>query len=183
MTATAQAATGLTIVIGNCESQEIKGDWHSFHIRHRDSQYPLKLTTKKPELVALATAVGKQLAEWGYLEQQGNPNPNKPGSFYTNRYLSTVTVLDQDRPQILEAITDERRQELIVRQSCLKAAVEHVSNQSKSGAVLELGVLPMAEMFEAWVWRQRGVKVQTEDFNPAFIESDIPFGEPDVPFQ
>lgn len=84
-------------IVGVCEKVEAPpgGDgFHSYHIRHAGSQYPLKLVTKKPELVALANAVGGQMAEWGYLESQGNPNPHKPGSFYMNRYLDSAVVVN-----------------------------------------------------------------------------------------
>lgn len=171
MSTTVQPQAVAKTLVGNCESHEIKGDWHHFHIRHEGSQYPLKLSTKKPELVQLASNVGQQLTEWGYLESQGNENPNRPGTHYMNRYLTSAVVLDQDRPQLIsEAITDERRQELIVRQSCLKAAVDRANQQA--GAT---DVLLEAERYVAWVWQKQPARVSTDVLSPDFEPDDVPF--------
>src|SRR5438094_669199 len=93
-------------VVGVCESVVIKGDWHEFNILIDGNTYPLKLSTKKPDLVTLgeALAKGKVRAEWGYLERQGNPNPHRPGTFYQDRYLDSARALD-DIPEVADPAT------------------------------------------------------------------------------
>ncbi len=71
---------------GVCEEISEKNGWTSFAI-NVGSQYPVRLSTKLPALVEQARAVGSEQALWTFKESQGGENPNKPGTFYTNRYL------------------------------------------------------------------------------------------------
>ncbi len=94
-------------VIGVCESVVIKGEWHEFNILQDGNTYPLKLSTKKQELITLGEALhlGKVKAEWGYLESRGNPNPHRAGQFYMNRWLDSAQPLNGDEPQADPATT------------------------------------------------------------------------------
>lgn len=166
-------------VVGVCESVEVKDDWHKYAIRVDGIQYPLKLSTKKPELVALANAVGKQPATWGYLESQGNENPNRPGTHYMNRYLDSAVILDTvDQPEVFEAIPDELRQRLIIRQTALKAAVELRAASATEGVHVPARlVTELADVFTAWVLNA-GAKVQQqppEALSAGVNDDDIPF--------
>lgn len=159
-------------VVGVCQTIEVDPEtgWLKFNISHDGSQYPLKLSTKKPDLIALGQAVGKQTATWGYLESAGNPNPNKPGTFYMNRLFDSVQPLGLDQPERQDiaktpqaphpaedpaapppAVDWDGKERRIVRQSCLKAAVtwcvglEHVIEYAT--------VTEVAAQFELWVYR------------------------------
>lgn len=62
--------------------------WHEVEVLGTGQQYTKKLATKKDEIVALARAVGiGNVGTFTYKESDGNENPNRPGTFYKNRYL------------------------------------------------------------------------------------------------
>lgn len=84
---------------------EKSGDWHELHIARDGMQYPLKLSTKKQELVELARAAGSNVMEWTYTEQDsGNPNPHQPGKNYINRYFEGVAPVDSENAQNATAV-------------------------------------------------------------------------------
>ena len=71
---------------------EKTGDWRELHVAVPGKQYPVKMSTKKEELVQLARAAGENVMEWTYTEQDsGTPNPHQPGKNYINRYFEGVT--------------------------------------------------------------------------------------------
>jgi hypothetical protein len=78
-------------IVGQCVQVEQKpgNEWVRFHI-DVGSQYPVKLSTKKQEIIDAANAVGSDVATWTFSESQGNENPNRPGTYYVNRYLNAV---------------------------------------------------------------------------------------------
>lgn len=84
---------------------EKSGDWHELHIARDGMQYPLKLSTKKQELVELARAAGSNVMEWTYTEQDsGNANPHQPGKNYINRYFEGVApVTSENAPNATAA--------------------------------------------------------------------------------
>lgn len=55
-------------------------------------QYPVKLSTKLPDLQTAAEGTGGAKAVWTFTESDGAENPHKPGTFYKNRRLSKVEV-------------------------------------------------------------------------------------------
>ena len=71
--------------------QKPGSDWTEFSI-NIGRQYPVRLSTKQPDIIALANAAGTNEAVWTYKQTQGGPNPHKPGEFFQNRYLSKVEV-------------------------------------------------------------------------------------------
>lgn len=174
---------------GGIESDPDTG-WTTFSIAVHGQQYPVKLSTKKPELVDLATAVGKQTATWGYLESDGKPNPH--GGFYKNRWLNSVTPIGLDQPEAAEpsdlaetpqgphpaddpdvspppAVVDwDAKERRIVRQACLKAAASLFGSHTPD-------VLAVAEEFERWVYR---VNVRYQEPSDLIDEAvrDIEFG-------
>lgn len=116
-------------VQGVCEGVMLKGDWHEFHI-NVGRQYPVKLSTKQPDIVAIANAAGQNMAVWTYKETEGAPNPHRPGENFKNRYLSKIEVggVLAQQPQASTAggshggkSPDERQS--IERQTVAKAAI------------------------------------------------------------
>ncbi len=76
---------------GVCEEISEKNGWTSFAI-NVGRQYPVRLSTKLPALIEQGRAAGQDRAVWSAKESQGGENPNKPGTFYTKRYLDGVEV-------------------------------------------------------------------------------------------
>jgi hypothetical protein len=118
-------------IVGVCEEISEKNGWTAFAI-NVGSQYPVRLSTKLPALIEQGRAVGQQQAVWTFKESQGGENPNKPGTFYTNRYFDSVEVggtVTQQAPAASSsgtprnvATTDETRGS-IERQTIVKAAI------------------------------------------------------------
>ena len=78
-------------IVGSCVETVEKNCWTKFSI-DVGSQYPIGLSTKLPALIEQARAVGDAKSVWTFKESQGGENPNRPGTFYTNRYLEGVSV-------------------------------------------------------------------------------------------
>ena len=78
-------------VTGRCEEVSEKNGWTAFAV-DVGTQYPVRLSTKLDPLIELGRAAVKDggVFVWTYKESQGGENPHKPGTFYTNRYLSGV---------------------------------------------------------------------------------------------
>jgi hypothetical protein len=131
------------------------------------SQYPVKVSTKIPEIVELgrAATLAGQLATWTYEESDGNANPHKPGTFYKNRTLSRVEVGGTQNPaqsvatpgdgaQARPPVLGGDKDRLIVRQVCIKAAAElHATEDSTDPDALALQVMKSAQRFETWIYR------------------------------
>lgn len=108
--------------------------WVEFQIRIAGREHPVRLETKKAEIIAQGRAVGTGEAVWSYNERDGNPNPNRPGTFYKNRMLlGAELVTAENRAAATQAAAttvvqnygggrsgDERRS--IERQTIVKAA-------------------------------------------------------------
>lgn len=76
---------------------EKSGGWFSIEIALPGKEYPLKLDTKKQELVELARAAGENVMEWKYTEtDSGTPNPHRPGSNFINRHFEGVAPPSPD---------------------------------------------------------------------------------------
>lgn len=90
--------SGSLTVVGTLESITEKGDWTRFEI-NVGRQYPMRLDTKKEEIIAKGRAVRGHEAVWTYVESQGGENPRKPGEYFTNRHLENAEILtDSNRP-------------------------------------------------------------------------------------
>ena len=164
-------------IVGRCEEIEQKpdSDWVRFNI-NVGTQYPVKLSTKKQAIIDAARAVGSETATWTFKESQGNENPNKPGTYFTNRYLDKVepgmaaengdlaggpAPAPQQRPSEGQhaplPIGDRERS--IVRQACLKAAATLFSGMGNVETISEgerdnvSELIAAAARFENWVMR------------------------------
>lgn len=112
---------------GVCEEISEKNGWTSFAI-NVGSQYPVRLSTKLPALIEQGRAAGQQRAVWTFKETQGGENPNKPGTFYTNRYLDHVEVggtvqAGSSGSRSSGASTSDETRSSIERQTIVKAAI------------------------------------------------------------
>jgi hypothetical protein len=76
-------------IVGQCVEISEKNGWTAFSI-DVGSQYPVKLSTKVANVIEAARAVGSDVATWTFKESQGGENPNRPGTFYKNRWLDKV---------------------------------------------------------------------------------------------
>lgn len=85
------------VIHGSCSEITIKGEWTTFAI-DIGKQYPVKISTKLPALIASAQAAGSAVMAWGYTESEGAPNPHRPGTNYKNRRLEWVKPADQAAP-------------------------------------------------------------------------------------
>ncbi len=158
---------------GKCSEISEKNGWTSFSI-DVGSQYPVRLSTKLPALIEQGRAVGQEYAYWTFKESQGGENPNKPGTFYTNRYFESVTTdpsgaadvaassSGTPRPQAQAASSAPTHAPLppgdkdraITRMAVLKAAAEACSGiEYAPGEDAAAVVIAMAERFERWVYR------------------------------
>ncbi len=119
---------------GKCEEISEKNGWTQFSI-DVGTKYPVRLSTKLPALVEQGRAAGNQDAVWSYLETQGGENPNKPGTYYTNRYLEGVEVGGTADPAAAPSSAEPSRNaggsrtgatdRSIERQVILKEMVQH----------------------------------------------------------
>lgn len=75
-------------ITGTCEAVTEKGDWTTFEI-NVGSQYPVRLSTKVPELVELGRAARGQVMDWTFNAVEGKIN-EKSGKPYINRYFEGV---------------------------------------------------------------------------------------------
>lgn len=79
-------------VVGTLSGIEPKtSGWMRFSISVPGDQYPLKVDTKKPEIIEAAKALlGQDVTVQVNVQDSGNPNENKPGTNYMNRYLNEI---------------------------------------------------------------------------------------------
>ncbi len=152
---------------GVCEEISEKNGWTSFAI-NVGSQYPVRLSTKLPALIEAGRAAGQERAVWKFKESQGGENPNKPGTFYTNRYFDGVEVggsampdpTPHPQPQTTSSAATHAplppgdKDRAITRMAVLKAAAEIVaSDGGRTSADPCADAIAMAERFERWVYR------------------------------
>lgn len=160
-------------IVGACTEISEKNGWIAFSI-DVGSQYPVRLSTKLPALIEQGRAAGQQQAVWTFKETQGGENPNKPGTFYTNRYLDHVEVggtAEAPRPQAQAPASAPTHQPLppgdkdraITRMAVLKAAAEIVASKGATDDPA-LETIALAVRFEQWVYR------------------DVPNGDDGIPF-
>lgn len=91
---------GTQTVVGTKQGiTEKSNGWFTIEVGMPGKQYPLKMDTKKQELVELARAAGENVMEWIYTEvDSGTPNPHRPGSNFLNRYFEGVQPVSQNAP-------------------------------------------------------------------------------------
>lgn len=71
----------------------IRNGWYGFNVMVPGRQHPVKLETKREDIIAQANAIpAGQMATWTFQESEGNPNPNRPGQNYMNRMLESAII-------------------------------------------------------------------------------------------
>ena len=179
----------------------INGDWTIFEVLEEGRQYPIKLATKREDVTAVGMKAAKAAvpAVWTYTESEGNPNPRRPGTNYINRYLTEVRrATDEDASTPAETkqaetgasgggVADAKRQDLIVRQSALRWAVEHhgqLLDHAADENVTDVAVL--LEQYAELIWKdtRKGAAYETADNIEAIDagEGDLPEADDSVPF-
>lgn len=163
---------------GVCSEITEKNGWTSFAI-DVGSQYPVRLSTKLPALIEQGRAAGQQRAVWTFKESQGGENPNKPGTFYTNRYLDHVevggTVTEQPSssggPSRNAAPAPDATRGSIERQVIVKEMVSHYPGLDKLSVDAWWGLMGELEEFLS-----NGVPKVAPPVNEAgMVADDIPF--------
>jgi hypothetical protein len=165
---------------------EKTGGWHEIHVNLPGKQYPLKVSTKKQELVELARAAGENVMEWTYTEQDsGRENPNRPGTNYVNRYFEGVAPVSENAPNANptprptqsgagEGMSKEewaRKDSAIHKMACIKAAADALKHTVPSDPTPEdLNKFGERVFILAYRWHQN-----------VLAERDDPTGE-GVPF-
>ena len=113
---------------GVCDEISEKNGWTQFSV-NVGSQYPVRLSTKVQAVIDQARAAGQEQAVWTFKESQGKENPNKPGTFYVNRYLSgvepggTIQQNATSSPGARGTSTPDETRGSIERQTIVKAAI------------------------------------------------------------
>lgn len=85
------ADTAICYIQGAVQKIEETSGWTHFFINvGRD--YPVKLSTKKEDLIAAARAISSsgEVGSWKYQLSLGGENPHRPGTRYKNRRLEAV---------------------------------------------------------------------------------------------
>jgi hypothetical protein len=97
---------------GICSEISERGEWTTFHI-DVGSQYPVKVSTKLQPVIELGRAASKAGGRfvWTYSESQGKENPHQPGTYYKNRYLTSVGPVDENAPAADAAISSAQSSE------------------------------------------------------------------------
>lgn len=150
--------------VGSCHSITESNGWTEFSISVDGSQYPLRLSTKLPALIEQARAVGDARSVWTYKASQGKENPNRPGTFYENRYLEKVEIGGGDFPAAGNGASEQRaplhagdKDRAITRMAVLKAVAElyhgSLGANDVDNDVIVLKVMETANRFETWVYR------------------------------
>lgn len=150
--------------VGSCTEISERSGWTTFHI-DAGTKYPLKLATKKTEVVEAARAVGSALTTWTYTEKESETVNEHTGKPYVNRYLEAVSAAlpdtqpstgsstPQDAPRTGLVGADKDR--AITRMACLKAAAETLTRAGVDNpdADAALEVMKIAQRYEQWVMR------------------------------
>lgn len=175
-------------IIGRCEEISEKNGWTSFHI-DVGSQYPVRLSTKVPALIEKGRSVGEAVSTWHFKESQGKENPNRPGTYYQNRYLegvepagSPMSVGNKPTAGGSESahrpVSQGDKDRSITRMAVLKAASDLYAGTGDVDAVFAA-----ASRMETWVYRDidpvpfidEGESVQGAAAGPVDPNADIPF--------
>lgn len=165
---------------------EKSGDWRELHVAVPGKQYPVKMSTKKEELIVLARAAGENVMEWTYTEQDsGTPNPHQPGKNYINRYFEGVAPVGTAGPESAPAASGAsaptsdtmskeewaRKDSAIHKMACIKTAADALKHTIPADpSTDDLNTFHARTLHLALAWH-RGV----------IAERDDPTGE-DVPF-
>lgn len=155
------------LVTGPCAEISERGDWTTFHV-DVGGQYPVKVATKKSEIIELGRAASKsgEAFDWTYNEVESDKINEHTGKPFINRYLESVArggsapkptgsvATPAAAPRVYAPDLKDR---MIVRQTALKAAAEIVGPRAATSAHPDydaaLETIKAAQRFETWVYR------------------------------
>lgn len=136
-------------IIGTCSEVSERGDWTTFHV-DIGKQYPVKLSTKKAELVELGRAAARDAGEfaWTYNEVESEKINEHTGKPFVNRYLESVAKhapdanATQSAPSTSgnDAMTKEewaRKDSAIHKMACIKVAAAVLTHTLPADPTLE----------------------------------------------
>lgn len=145
------------VVVGQCKAIiEKPSGWTEFEIVVPGKQYPVKLATRKTELITAVRSLGDAIATWTYNESESDRINERSGKPYINRYLEEVeggattaggNAVSPEAHHDPVHFADKDR--LITRQTCLKAASSHPGG----GEDWTADVIEAAARFETWLYR------------------------------
>jgi len=144
-------------IVGTCQGiTEKPSGWFEVEIMVPGKQYPLRLATKKQELVELARAAHTDAMTWSYNEVESDKINEHTGKPYVNRYLEGVEFAAA-APAAPEAhhepIHFADKDRAITRMACLKAAAALVAGAGVVHDDPGLETMKLADRFERWVYR------------------------------
>ena len=172
-------------IVGTLDAVTEKGDWTTFEI-NVGSQYPVRLSTKMPELIELGRAAKGQEMEWTFNAVEGKIN-EKSGKPYINRYFEGVAPVGTNGPSSVatpgsaplvktsnDVMTKEewaRKDSAIHKMACIKTAADALKHTVPSDPSEEdLGLFLRRCMTLSGSWHRS-----------VLAERDDPAGE-NVPF-
>jgi hypothetical protein len=78
------------VVHGKWSKFEERGEWRQFEVDVPGKQWPLRLATKRPELITQMMELRDADATFNYTEKESEKLNEKTGKPYVNRYLNAV---------------------------------------------------------------------------------------------
>lgn len=178
------------VATGACAEISERGDWTTFHV-DTGGQYPVKLATKKQEIVELGRAASKsgEAFDWSYNEVESEKINEHTGKPFINRYLEAVAPAGSApkptggsgqapgtpaRQNAVDAMTKEewaRKDSAIHKMACIKTAADALKHTIPSEPDSEaLNQFNARVLHLALAWHRS-----------VLAERDDPTGE-DVPF-
>lgn len=162
-------------VFGICTEIRERSGWITFHIDVAGLKYPVKLVTKKTEVVEAARAVGQSPSTWTYNEVESETVNEHTGKPYIKRYLESVELGGSGSPPPAgtsygssasttnepprTGLTGADKDRAITRMACLKAAAQTLGYEAgkymkePDGWDPAFEVMKIAQRYEQWVYR------------------------------
>lgn len=170
-----------TVVGTRAGITEKTSGWFTVEVEVPGSQYPLRLDTKREELLKEVRAIGSSIATWTYTENESdrvNPHNNRP---YINRYLEAVELgslgpgeADSPDPEKSDRMSKAEwnaKDSAIHKMACVKAASKALTHTIPSD--------PSTEDLNRFM--ERVAHLATGWHNSVIAERDHPEGD-DIPF-
>jgi hypothetical protein len=79
------------VVHGKWSKFEERGEWRQFEVDVPGKQWPLRLATKRPELIAAMMELRDKDATFNFTEKESEKLNEKTGKPYVNRYLNNAS--------------------------------------------------------------------------------------------
>lgn len=143
------------------------GGWMAVGIQEPNSQYPKKLSTKKPELIQQAQSLMGQIVTAAYNESEGNQINPHTGTPYINRYLEALALgqVQLAQPQMqpqggMQAPQQQYQQP--VQQAPIQQPMQPMVQQQPMVTQPMVQGAPMTDAREMKIMRQSAAKVSVE---------------------